>query len=806
MIGLTVSHYRILEKLGGGGMGVVYKAEDLRLGRYVSLKFLPEELSREPLAIERFQREARAASSLNHPHICTIYDVDQFEGQSFIVMEFLEGQTLKHRIAGKPIDLERVPEYGYQMADALEAAHAKAIIHRDIKPANIFLTDRGQVKLLDFGLAKLLPERKGSNRAKAMAGTFGNTTQDAHLTSDGVALGTVAYMSPEQVRGQELDERTDLFSLGLVLYEMSTGLRAFSGNTSGVIFDAILNRAPTPPVRLNPAIPIQLEQIIAKALEKDRELRYRSASDMRADLQRLKRDTDSASAMSLSAGQSSRQLLRRYWPHFIWGGVLAVMLLLFGLNVGNLRDRVFSGDSPPRIESIAVLPFANLSNDSKTEYLSDGITESLINSLSQLPNLAVMSRNTVFRYKGQPADPQKIGRELHVRAILTGRLIQSGDELMISVNLEDVQNSRQLWGEQYNRKLSNLVSVQQEIAGDIYGRLRPRLAGEEKKLLAKRPTENVEAYQLYLQGLFYWNKWTQADFKRAADFFTQAAQKDSHYALSYAGLADAYSMLGDAGYLPPSEAWPKAKAAAMQALDIDDALPEAHTSLGLVKEHFEWDWSGAEREFRRAIELNPNSATAHHWYGDYLANMGRSEEGLRETRKAQELDPLSLIINTTLGKQLYLAGKNDQAVEQLRKVLDIDAKFAPARPLLEEVYAGMGKQKEAVAEREKLLSLSGSPELAASIEEDFSKGGYKGVLQSWLDGLTEISKYGYISPYNIAQAYMRMGEKEKTFSWLEKAYEEHDSGLVSLAVEPIFDPIRSDPRFKDLLRRMKLAS
>ncbi|HEY6268006.1 MAG TPA: protein kinase [Candidatus Acidoferrum sp.] len=806
MIGLTVSHYRILEKLGGGGMGVVYKAEDLRLGRYVSLKFLPEDLSREPLAIERFQREARAASSLNHPHICTIYDVDQFEGQSFIVMEFLEGQTLKHRIMGKPLDLERVPEYGYQMADGLEAAHAKAIIHRDIKPANIFLTDRGQVKLLDFGLAKLLPERKGANRAKVGAPTFGNTTQDAHLTSDGVALGTVAYMSPEQVRGQELDERTDLFSLGLVLYEMSTGIRAFSGNTSGVIFDAILNRAPTPPVRLNPAIPIQLEQIIAKALEKDRELRYRSASDMRADLQRLKRDTDSASAMSLSTAQSSRQLLRRHWPHFIWGGVLAALLLLFGLNVGNLRDRVFSGDSPSRIESIAVLPFANLSNDSKTEYLSDGITESLINSLSQLPNLAVMSRNTVFRYKGQPADPQKVGRELHVRAILTGRLIQSGDELMISVNLEDVQNSRQLWGEQYNRKLSNLVSVQQEIAGDIYGRLRPRLAGEEKKLLAKRPTENVEAYQLYLQGLFYWNKWTQADFKRAADFFTQAAQKDQHYALSYAGLADAYSMLGGAGYLPPSEAWPKAKAAAMQALDIDDALPEAHTSLGLVKEHFEWDWTGAEREFRRAIELNPNSATAHHWYGDYLANMGRSEEGLRETRKAQELDPLSLIINTTLGKQLYLAGKNEQAVEQLRKVLDIDAKFAPARPLLEEVYAGMGKQKEAVAEREKILSLSGSPELAASIEEDFTKGGYKGVLQSWLDGLTEISKYGYISPYNIAQAYMRMGEKEKTFSWLEKAYEEHDSGLVSLAVEPMFDPIRSDPRFKDLLRRMKLAS
>jgi eukaryotic-like serine/threonine-protein kinase len=805
MIGLTVSHYRILEKLGGGGMGVVYKAEDLRLGRYVSLKFLPEQLSSEPLAIERFQREARAASSLNHPHICTIYDVDQYEGQHFIVMEFLEGQTLKHRISGKPIELDRVPEYGHQMADALEAAHSKAIIHRDIKPANIFITDRGQVKLLDFGLAKLMPERRGAGRVKQAAGNFGVTTQDAHLTSDGVALGTVSYMSPEQVRGQELDERTDLFSLGLVLYEMCTGHRAFIGSTSGVIFDAILNRAPVPPARLNPAIPVQLEQIIAKTLEKDRELRYRSASDLRADLQRLIRDTDSARAMPYTTGQASRQKLRRLWPHLVWGGVLAVLLVLFGLNVGDLRDRVFGGASQARIESIAVLPFANLSNDPKTEYLSDGITESLINSLSQLPNLAVMSRNTVFRYKGQATDSQKVGRDLHVRAILTGRLIQTGDELMISVSLEDVENSRQLWGEQYNRKLSNLVSVQQEIAGDIYGRLRPRLAGEEKKLLAKRPTENAEAYQLYLQGLFYWNKWTQADFKKAADYFSQAVQKDPGYALSYAGLADSYSLLGDAGYLPPSEAWPKAKTAAMQALDIDDSLAEAHTSLGLVKEHFEWDWAGAEKEFKRAIELNPNLATAHHWYGDYLTNMGRFDEGIAETKKAQELDPLSLIINTTMGWQFYVTGRNENAVEQLRKVLDIDPKFSPARRILEEVYAHMGNHKEAVAEREKALSLSGGPELAASIEEDFTKSGYKGVLQSWLEGLTELSKHSYVSSYSIAESYMRMDQRQKAFEWLEKAYEEHDSGLVSLAVEPMFENIRPDPRFKEILRRMKLS-
>ena len=805
MIGRTISHYRVLEKLGGGGMGIVYKAEDLRLGRHVCLKFLSEQLSKDHPAVERFQREARAASSLNHPHICTIYDVDEFEGQSFIVMEFLEGQTLKHRIAGRPLDIERVPEYGHQMADALEAAHAKAIIHRDIKPANIFLTERGQIKLLDFGLAKLMPERKGVASLSHAGTAFTNTTEDAHLTSTGVSMGTVAYMSPEQVRGQELDERTDLFSLGLVLYEMATGRQAFVGHTSGVVFEAILNRAPVPAARLNPDISPQLEQIINKALEKDRALRYRTAADLSADLQRLKRDTDSARAFQVPLGASSEQPARQRWIHFVWAGALALVLLLFGLNIGGLRDRVFHSSSQGRIDSIAVLPFANVSNDPKTEYLSDGITESLINSLSQLPNLSVMSRNTVFRYKGQTNDPQKLGHDLGVKAILTGRLIQTGDELMISVSLEDVPGSRQIWGEQYNRKLSNLVSVQQEIAADIYGRLRPKLEGEERKLLAKRPTEDVEAYQLYLQGLFYWNKWTEADLKKAADYFTQAVQKDPRYALSYAGLADTYSLLGDY-YLPPSEAWPKAKAAAMRALEIDGTLPEAHTSLALVKEHFEWDWSGADSEFRRAIELNPNSAPAHQWYGDYLANMGRSEDGLRETRRAQELDPLSLMINTTLGWQLYLARRSDQAIEQLRKVLDIDAKFTPARRMLEEVYAQSGRQKEAVAERAKILSLSGSPEFAASIEEDFSKSGYKGVLQSWLDGLTEVSKHGYVSAYSIAEGYMRLGQKDRAFAWLEKAYEDHDSGLVSIAVEPMFDPIRSDPRFKDIVRRMKLAN
>jgi serine/threonine protein kinase/Tfp pilus assembly protein PilF len=781
MIGSTILHFKILEKLGQGGMGIVYLAEDLKLERKVAIKFLPKHISENTEERQRFKIEAKAAAKLNHPNIAAIYSIEETENELFIVMEYIKGKELKeivetHRDAS--LQRDEIIKIATQIADGLDAAHKERIIHRDIKSSNIMITESGVVKIMDFGLAKI----KGTSK----------------LTKLGSTVGTIAYMSPEQTMGEEVDQRTDIWSFGVVLYEMLTGKMPFRGDYDQAIIYSIINEAPVAIRHTDSNMQGDLVRILYKMLEKNPESRYQSASLLLNDLNSLK------SGSSLKSKVSSKTKFpfsniskRRRFVIFISISLLIVIII---------SALIFNRMGISEINSIAVLPFTNVNGNPNAEYLSDGITENLINNLSGNLSMRVIPRNTAFTFKGHIDDLEDIGRKLNVQAVVTGRVFQQGENLNIQIDLIDIKRQAELWGNQYSGKTTDLIKIQEQIAIGISHKLNPVITSNNENPQHKKYSENTEAYQLYLKGRYYWNQ-RQYGPAKPIEYFNEAIEKDSNYAPAYVGLADCYfvSAIWESGSLAPLDADPIGKKAISKALQLDDSLAEAHASLGFYFLNYAWNWPEAEKEFKKAIALNPKYPTAHHWYSHYLTAMGRTKESLNESQKALKLDPLDDVLNAHLAWNYIFSRQYDKAIDQCKKMIE----FKP-NSYEPHFYFGWALQQkkmfnESISEFQKAFTLNPNATYVIAAM------GYVYALQKkpdeakiMLDQLLNSSKHKYVDAYSFALIYVGLGDKDRAFEWLNKAYKENSNWLSYLKVEPRLDPLRSDHRFKDLLDKVGL--